>query len=72
MNVLPCISINPLSAMVDTWHNIIVILKVLAQKGFIGTWISYMKCISERLTYVRFPFIALIPRQWSLSVNARY
>jgi hypothetical protein len=53
MNVKSCIWINPLIAMVDTWHNIIVIVKVLAQKGFIGTWIAYMKCISERLPDVK-------------------
>ena len=42
--------LNPLSAMVAIWHHIMVQFKILAQKGFIGTWIFWIKCISERLT----------------------
>jgi hypothetical protein len=39
----------PLSAMVTIWYHIIVRFNVLATKRFIGTWISGLKCISERL-----------------------
>ena len=33
--------VNSISAMVTLWHHIIVSSKVLAQKGFIGTWLSW-------------------------------
>jgi hypothetical protein len=36
--------------MVAIWHKIIVSFKDLAQKGIIGTLISCLKCIGERLT----------------------
>ena len=36
--------------MVTTWHHIIVSFKVVAQKEFIGTLLSWVKCIGERLT----------------------
>jgi hypothetical protein len=36
--------------MLAIWHHLIVSFKVLAQKVFIGTWVSWVKCISERLT----------------------
>ena len=39
--------------MVAIWHHIIVSFKVLAQKVFIGSWISWLKCISERLTVAK-------------------
>ena len=41
---------NTLSVIVTIWHHIIVSLKVMAQKGFIGTLISWGKCINEKLT----------------------
>jgi hypothetical protein len=41
---------TPLCAMLNTWHPIILSFKVFAQKGFIVTWISWVKCISDRLT----------------------
>ena len=44
------IDINPLCAMVIIWHRIILNFEVLAQKRFIGTWISWVKCTSEKLT----------------------
>jgi hypothetical protein len=33
------------------WHDIVVSFKVFAQKGFIGTWIFWVKGISERITW---------------------
>jgi hypothetical protein len=36
--------------MVTIWHQRTVSFKVLAQKGFIGTWICWVKCYSERVT----------------------
>jgi hypothetical protein len=44
---LPQASINPHSAMVGIWNNIIANLIFLIQKGFIGTRISWMKHTSE-------------------------
>ena len=41
---------NPLSAMVAIWHYIIVSFQVLAQKGFIRTWIFWVICICEMFT----------------------
>jgi hypothetical protein len=43
--------INPLSAMVTIWHHIKVIFKVLAQKGFIGTLISWYSCVQSWHVY---------------------
>ena len=38
------LDINPLNAMVAMWHHIIVsFINVLAQKGFIGIWISLVE-----------------------------
>jgi hypothetical protein len=48
--------LNPLDAMVAIWHHITVSFKVLAQKGFIGTWIFWMNCISERFTVAKSVF----------------
>jgi hypothetical protein len=42
-------SFNPLSAMVGIWHHLIVSFKVWAQKGFIGTWMSWLKCSTAKL-----------------------
>jgi hypothetical protein len=44
------VGFNPLSAMVTIWHQITVSFEVLAQTGFIATWIFWVKSISERLT----------------------
>ena len=43
-------SINPLSAMTIVGHRTVVNFQVLAQKGFIGTGISMLKCMRESLT----------------------
>jgi hypothetical protein len=39
--------------MVAIWHHIVVSFKGLAQKGFIGTLIFWMKYIGERLTVTK-------------------
>ena len=50
------IDVDPLSAMVAIWHDVIVSFNVLAQKEFIGTWISWVICIREKLTGVKSVF----------------
>jgi hypothetical protein len=47
---------NPHSAVVALWHHIIVSFMVLTLKDFIGTWISWKKCSSERLNGVKSVF----------------
>ena len=42
-----CAVVNPLSPMLVIQHHMIVSFKVLAQKGFIGNWISWVKCFSK-------------------------
>jgi hypothetical protein len=51
MGVGPDRSCLTLSVPWSTYGTILqLVLKFLAQKGLIGTWIFWMKCISERLT----------------------
>ena len=47
------VRLSPLSAMVSMWHRVIVSSEVMAQKGLVGTLISWVKCIIERLTGVK-------------------
>ena len=53
------VKFNPHSVMLTIWHRTIISFKVLTQKGqtwFNGTWISWVKCISERLPEVESVF----------------
>ena len=57
---------NPLSTMVAILHDIIVSFKALAQKVFIGTWISWVKCIRERLAGAKMSLAGWMLDVWAV------